>query len=160
MTSLAIHQKGNSSVFPLFRLFQKSLPEPNSKFFISHIFYFIHTFIIGTFTGILLITCCFTDSRAQGTWTEKAIFSGGGRRGAVGFSIGNKGYIGTGYSGVSYKTDFWEYDPILDSWTQKADFGGGARYHATGFSIGNMGYIGTGIINGTLQLQFTSTLPL
>ena len=45
---------------------------------------------------------------------------------AVGFSIGSKGYIGTGYNGSLYK-DFWEYDPATNAWTQKADFGGTAR---------------------------------
>ncbi len=62
---------------------------------------------------------------------------------AVGFSIGSKGYIGTGNDG-SYTKDFWEYDPAANTWTQKADFGGTARYCAVGFSIGSKGYIGTG----------------
>ena len=38
-------------------------------------------------------------------WTQKADFGGGARSGAVGFSIGSKGYIGTGGA-----NDFWEYD--------------------------------------------------
>src|SRR4249919_3048148 len=62
------------------------------------------------------------------------------RGSAVSFSIGNKGYIGTGDS----YNDFWEYDPATNVWTQKADFGGKGRDWATGFSIGNKGYIGTG----------------
>ena len=33
---------------------------------------------------------------ATNTWTQKADFGGGSERGAVGFSIGSKGYIGTG----------------------------------------------------------------
>ncbi len=45
---------------------------------------------------------------------------------AVGFSIGNKGYIGTGYTSSAFATDFWSYDPATDTWTQKADFGGNA----------------------------------
>jgi len=82
------------------------------------------------------------------TWTRKADFGGTTRTAAVGFSIGNKGYIGTGVLGVLrisilYK-DFWEYDPAADAWTQKADFGGAARYSAVGFSVGGKGYIGTG----------------
>jgi len=71
------------------------------------------------------------------------------RTGAVGFSIGNKGYIGTGCtelnsSVTTYVKDFWEYDPVADTWTQKADFGGGFTNAAAGFSIGNKGYVGTG----------------
>ena len=34
---------------------------------------------------------------AANTWTQKADFGGTARDGAVGFSIGSKGYIGTGY---------------------------------------------------------------
>jgi hypothetical protein len=54
---------------------------------------------------------------AADTWTQKADFGGGTRFWATGFSIGSKGYIGTGeafysqYTGVSGpKKDFWEYD--------------------------------------------------
>lgn len=81
--------------------------------------------------------------QAQDTWTQVANFGGTARYGAVGFSIGSKGYIGTGYD-TGYKNDFWQYDPATDSWTQKADFGGSARYFAVGFSIDSKGYIGTG----------------
>jgi hypothetical protein len=71
---------------------------------------------------------------------------------AVGFHIGNKGYIGTGYDGTSNLKDFWEYDPVTNNWTKKADFPGIARYSAVGFSIGNKGYIGTGS-DGTSDLK-------
>jgi len=58
----------------------------------------------------------------------------------VGFSIGDKGYIGTGGDpgGVN---DFWEYDTTANTWTMKAFFGGTARYGAVGFSIGSFGYL-------------------
>ena len=79
-------------------------------------------------------------------WTQKTDFGGIARRGAVGFSIGNKGYMGTGGdgSGIFIYKDFWEYDPTLNTWTQKADFGESARRGAVGFSIGGKGYIGMG----------------
>ncbi|MCB9263770.1 MAG: hypothetical protein H6558_01945 [Lewinellaceae bacterium] len=77
-------------------------------------------------------------------WIPKANFEGGDRSGAVGFSIGQKGYIGTGTGGGQLKKDFWEYDPQTDNWAQKADFPGGARQLAVGFAITNKGYIGTG----------------
>ena len=82
------------------------------------------------------------------TWSQKADFGGVGRYTAVGFSIGSKGYIGTGYTynpTSIYFKDFWEYDPGTNLWTQKADFGGTGTYAAVGFSIGSKGYIGTGI---------------
>ena len=83
------------------------------------------------------------------TWTQKADFGGALREDAVGFSIGSKGYLGTGTrntGGGTYQdyTDFWEYDPSINTWSQKADFGGGARSAAVGFSINNKGYVGTG----------------
>jgi len=74
----------------------------------------------------------------------------------VGFSIGNKGYVGTGYTGYEGTPDgeyyfnyiltnyFYEYDPQTDSWTKKASFPGKLRRSATGFSIGKQGYIGMG----------------
>ncbi|HUM47371.1 MAG TPA: hypothetical protein PLD84_10605, partial [Chitinophagales bacterium] len=77
------------------------------------------------------------------TWTKKADLAGPARTDAVGFSIGTKGYIGTGLSGGS-KKDFWQFDPATNAWTQKADFGGTARLDAVGFAIGAKGYIGTG----------------
>ena|SRR5437773_530497 len=98
-------------------------------------------------------TCIFTillagglsNSHAQDTWTQKADVGGAPRASAVGFSIGSKGYIGTGsdFITTNYK-DFWEYEPASNTWTQKADFGGTARGGAAGFSIGSKGYIGTG----------------
>jgi hypothetical protein len=88
------------------------------------------------------------DTLPANNWRPRAFFGGNARSGAVGFSIGNKGYIGTGYlSTYQPIKDFWEYDSSLNSWTQKADFGGAARLNAVGFSIANKGYVGTGTIN-------------
>jgi len=94
---------------------------------------------------------CMMFSGAYGqedTWLSKADFGGGVRHAAIGFSIGSKGYIGTG-AGVSgnnavLKNDLWEYDQASDSWSQKANFPGGVRYYATGLNIGNKGYVGMG----------------
>lgn len=78
------------------------------------------------------------------TWTQKANMTIGRER-AIAFSLGSKGYIGTGTQGGAFGAkDFWEYDPVFDTWTQKADFGGGSRYHAYYFSIDGKGYAGGG----------------
>ncbi|HEY4798556.1 MAG TPA: hypothetical protein VII99_05705, partial [Bacteroidia bacterium] len=45
-------------------------------------------------------------SFSQGTWTQRANFGGTKRSRAVSFSIGTKGYIGTGVDPI-YKKDFW-----------------------------------------------------
>jgi len=85
-------------------------------------------------------------------WTRKADFAGLRRSGAVGFTIGNKGYIGTGVTldenGFSnYSSDFWEWDQETNKWTRKADLEGNPRVNAVGASIGEKGYIGSGINN-------------
>ncbi len=78
-------------------------------------------------------------------WTQKTDFMGIDRYEAVSFSIGNKGYIGTGIDdNFGTLSDFWEYDQATDSWSQVANYGGGTRSMAVGFSIGNKGYVGTG----------------
>jgi N-acetylneuraminic acid mutarotase len=76
-------------------------------------------------------------------WQQKANFAGVNRSNAVGFSIGDKGYIGTGSNSGSLN-DFWEYNSETNTWTQKADFAGSPRSNAVGFSIGDKGYIGQG----------------
>jgi len=84
---------------------------------------------------------------SSNTWTARANFPGAPRYDAVGFSIGNKGYIGLGYDAYLNYSDFYEYDPGTNSWTNKADFAGGGRRNAVGFSIGTKGYVGTGFPN-------------
>jgi hypothetical protein len=105
----------------------------------------------------LKVTSTVTDPGhpTPNSWTQKAGLMDTARYNAVGFSIGSKGYIGTGKGANwnSYKNDFWEYDPSTNAWTQKANFGGSARYGAVGFSIGSKGYIGTGF-DGSYQNDF------
>jgi gliding motility-associated-like protein len=83
---------------------------------------------------------------SQGTWTQKSSVFSTGRAGVVGFSIGTKGYFGTGwqYTNNIFYNDFWEWDQATNVWTQKANFPGTKRGDAVGFSIGTKGYIVTG----------------
>ena len=99
-----------------------------SKIFLTLCFIFLFTYV---------------DVLSDGTWKQLSELTGSSRDGAVGFSIGNRGYIGTGYDGA-WRSDFWEYNPDNDTWRQRAVFGGGGRRGAVGFSIGNRGYVGTG----------------
>lgn len=87
------------------------------------------------------------------SWTAVAPFGSIVRQGAVGFSIGSKGYMGTGHSN-GYLKDFWQCDTALDAWTQKADFGGTGRAWSVGFSINGKGYIGTGEDASTRRNDF------
>lgn len=93
---------------------------------------------------ILNINFVYADS-----WIAKTDFGGSKRVGAVGFSIGTKGYIGLGEGGNPYSSDFWQYDSQSNTWTQVANFGGGRRTNAVGFCIGNKGYAGLGYNGGS-----------
>ncbi|MFN8351046.1 MAG: kelch repeat-containing protein [Flavobacteriales bacterium] len=77
-------------------------------------------------------------------WTQKANFSGTPRRGAFGFSISGKGYVGTGNNASTFYNDLWEYDPGTNVWTQKANVPGNPRWLGTGFALGTKGYAGLG----------------
>lgn len=93
----------------------------------------------------LSLTPCFS----QGTWTSRTSLPDSTRDGAVGFSIGNYGYMGLGQAPSKvphpdYK-DFWQFNPSTNSWTRKANFPGKARGFAATFVIGNYGYVVTGI---------------
>ena len=82
-------------------------------------------------------------------WTQKANYGGTARWSDVGFSLGQKGYIGIGVSSiVGYENDIWEYDPVTDAWTQSINFANGLYKHdATSLTIGNFAYVGTGTNN-------------
>ncbi len=96
--------------------------------------------------AMVLMTSCESsdDDELIGNWVRLSDFDGHARTDAVGFVIGSKGYIGTGYDGDERLNDFWEYDPVKNSWTKKTDFPGVARNGAIGFGTDTKGYIGTG----------------
>lgn len=101
-----------------------------------------------------IITTLFTFFLFSGTlvaqtenyWTKKADFSGLKRERAVAFTVGNKGYVGTGVDTAEMVlNDFWEYEPLSDTWTQVADLPGVPRRNASAFTIGSKGYVGVGM---------------
>lgn len=67
---------------------------------------------------------------------------------AAGFTIGNVGYLCTGYRGSTKDRlkDCWAYDIEANSWTQCTSMpdAAPARNAATGFAVGTKGYIATG----------------
>ncbi len=81
-------------------------------------------------------------------WISKAVYPPTGNKpySAIAFSIGSKGYTGTGWDGT-FRKDFWEYSTGYDTWTQKADINPG-RYDASGFAIGGKGYVCCGYTTG------------
>jgi N-acetylneuraminic acid mutarotase len=78
-----------------------------------------------------------------GRWKRMADFPGGPRSDAIGFSIGNKGYI-TGGAGTQNYNDLWEYDMRSDQWTQKANFPGLPLTNGVCFVLQGKAYIGFG----------------
>jgi N-acetylneuraminic acid mutarotase len=97
-----------------------------------------------------------TDYTKPGNWngsggvqTQLDSFPGPARSGAVAFTIGDTGYVGTGYnSSNQYLSDFYAYVPSTNTWVQEASFIGSPRADAVGFALGGKGYITTGF-NGT-----------
>ncbi len=96
------------------------------------------------------------------------------RYNAVGFSAAGKGYVGTGYDGTNLLSDFWQFDPAVNtvtttttgtvttsvttigSWKRVADFptpNGSGRYGAVAASISDIGYVGCGY-DGNNQKDF------
>src|ERR1051325_7304775 len=105
------------------------------------------------FLSIAFVTLSAVEGVSQGTWTQKANVGSTGRWAAIGFSIGNRGYVTLGENQSSvFVTDLWEYNPSTNAWTQKANFPGPGRQLPASFSIGNKGYIGTGW-SGSAQLN-------
>jgi len=94
------------------------------------------------------------QSLAQGpdSWIQKNDMSSAGaadRSRAVGISIGNFVYVGTGWDGTQNWAGWWRYDPATDTWAQMSDFtsafpAGTARRECVAFSVGGFGYLGLG----------------
>jgi N-acetylneuraminic acid mutarotase len=81
---------------------------------------------------------------AQYIWTQKSSLPIA-RYIGCGITLANRQYIGTGYDdNANAVSDWWMYDPILNSWTQKASMGI-ARASAMSFAIDGMGYVGFGL---------------
>ncbi len=97
---------------------------------------------------ILIVALAQSAAAQQYVWSQKTSFGGGTRYAAIGFSIGQKGYLGSGITHVgsnyTYYQDFWEYDPLSNAWTQVASLPGAGRSSASGFAIGSKGYVTIG----------------
>jgi N-acetylneuraminic acid mutarotase len=103
------------------------------------------------FLLFFITTFAFYPIFSQNNWTQKTDFPGGARNGAVGMSIDNRGYIGTGNSADSTYNDWWEYYPYSNNWIQKASLPGSIRSMATGTSLNGKAYVGLGYSGGGLS---------
>lgn len=108
-------------------------------------------------TTTLTLETTFEYNPDTDTWTQKASFPGGKRRGSSGFTVGNKAYVLAGRddtlpNGVNHN-DMWAFDPATNTWAQKANYPGGNREDLIAFGIGNYGYAGFGLA-GSRKLDF------
>jgi len=68
----------------------------------------------------------------------------------TGFVMNGKIYLGLGQTSwgdninYEYSSNFWEYDPNLDTWRKISDFPGTPRAGAVGFTKNGKGYVGLG----------------
>src|SRR5260370_27912297 len=76
-------------------------------------------------------------------WQQKADFPGPARSNAVGFSVGDSGYIGTGTDGVKGFHDFYQYDAVSNRWRARDSFPGGDQHDSVGFGDLGQGYVWT-----------------
>ena len=77
------------------------------------------------------------------SWSQKADYPLD-RFAVVGFTIGNKGYMGSGNEqSFGDRAEFFEYDPITNVWTAKANFPNPAGGN-TSFAVNGLGYMGFG----------------
>jgi len=85
-----------------------------------------------------------------GTWKRVANFPGP-RYGAIGFSVKNRAFVGTGTNerGNSF-SDLWEYDQANDRWIKKSSIIGSKRAYSFVMTINDYVYVGGGIDNGAV----------
>ncbi len=114
-----------------------------------------NTLILVTFLSAFLLFNCSNDDDDDklGNWTEVSAFNNEPRSSATAFTLGSKGYMGTGFDGDDYLKDFWSYDFESNSWQQLADFPGVERSSAVAFTIGNSAFMGTGF-NGDTNEEY------
>ena len=111
-------------------------------------------FLIALFSLTLFSCSCKDDEPTEllGNWLDLSDFEGVARNDGVSFTIGDIGYVGTGYDGEVRLKDFWSYNSSTNYWTQIADLQGEARNSAVAFSVSGKGYVGTGY-NGINKLS-------
>lgn len=79
-------------------------------------------------------------------WSDLPVFPGEARFWNTAFTIGSKGYVCLGYTGMNTlaSKQLWEYDMNADTWRAKHPFPAEERSQAIGFSIDGKGYAGLG----------------
>jgi N-acetylneuraminic acid mutarotase len=94
--------------------------------------------------SVVLFSCGNSSNNNNGDWVTKAVFHGANRIGAVGFVVGDTGYVSTGFDGINYYNDLWAYDTTGNAWTQRDSFPGPKRALGVAFATTSYGYVGAG----------------
>ena len=98
----------------------------------------------------LLVLSSSLATFSQGSWSPRTSLPDSDRGYAIGFSIGNYGYVGLGARqdiSWEYFNDFWRFSPDSDTWTRMADFPGKGRVCPSTFVIGIYAYVVCGAQN-------------
>jgi N-acetylneuraminic acid mutarotase len=99
-------------------------------------------------TSLLIFSILLSTGSFCQAWQQMNNFPDARRDDAVGFSIGDMGYMGTGRDeGFAYRNDFWQYNPVTDSWSAIAPLPGAPRQYAASFVIGSKAYVFGGLLN-------------
>jgi len=103
---------------------------------------------------LLVITGVDVVSGQESSWNHRESFNDPTRVQAVGFSIGEKGYVATGTDGSIYGSlsDLQEFDPTNNTWVNKASLPFPLR-GGVAFTIDRSVYITTGGNNNGLNYQ-------
>lgn len=102
---------------------------------------------MGTFLAFGFgLQSCQSDEEEDvlGDWVRVGYYKGQPRGGAVSFVINNKAFVGLGYNGKVYFSDFYYYDGETGLWQNAAPFPGQARERAVAFVLNNKAYVGLG----------------
>ncbi|HTJ12908.1 MAG TPA: kelch repeat-containing protein [Dinghuibacter sp.] len=94
--------------------------------------------------SVVLFSCGNSSNNNNGDWVTRAVFNGQNRIGSVAFTVGDTGYISTGFDGQYYYNDLWAYDPAGNAWSEKDTFPGPRRALGVAFATQNFGYVGGG----------------
>lgn len=105
-----------------------------------------------------LLSDFYSYDPSSNSWSRIADFPGGPRQQAIGFALGNYGYVGTGKDkdGLVY-SDIYKYDPSSNTWsTTPSNIPGDKRYGAVAFTYNDKAYIVTGANNSGQVTDFYS----
>lgn len=101
----------------------------------------------------------FTPDDSIGTWKRIDSFPNKGIVSAVGFAVGNYGYVGTGYDDDGASKYMFQYDPSQNKWEEVEGVKVSKRYGASTFIIDQTVYFVGGVENSMYVVDFVSFNP-